>query len=167
MAPPWHQVASAVPANLPRFFRACGAAEGIRTPDPRITNAVLYQLSYSGIGAHVARFALSGKSPSPRPTWEAFADRERINEWRVMLVKGAVWYNAGMVKTLEQAIAQVAILPDADQEQIGRQLLSHVEKLRQLREEIDKGIRSLDAGEGKPLDIEDFLRRENERYGRP
>jgi hypothetical protein len=28
--------------------RHCGAAEGIRTPDPRITNAVLYQLSYRG-----------------------------------------------------------------------------------------------------------------------
>jgi|HubBroStandDraft_6_1064221.scaffolds.fasta_scaffold117836_2 hypothetical protein len=28
-----------------------GAAEGIRTPDPRITNAVLYQLSYRGIPA--------------------------------------------------------------------------------------------------------------------
>ena len=27
-----------------------GAAEGIRTPDPRITNAVLYRLSYSGAG---------------------------------------------------------------------------------------------------------------------
>jgi hypothetical protein len=26
-----------------------GAAGGIRTPDPRITNAVLYQLSYCGI----------------------------------------------------------------------------------------------------------------------
>ena len=26
-----------------------GAAEGIRTPDPRITNAVLYQLSYRGL----------------------------------------------------------------------------------------------------------------------
>jgi hypothetical protein len=75
-------------------------------------------------------------------------------------------YSACMVKTLELAIEEVANLPDADQEQIGRRLLSHVEKLRQLRVEIDKGIRSLDAGEGKPLDIEDFLRRENERYGR-
>jgi hypothetical protein len=71
-----------------------------------------------------------------------------------------------MVKTLELAIAEVANLPDADQEQIGRRLLSHVEKLRQLRAEIDKGIRSLDVGEGKPLDIEDFLRQQNERYGR-
>ena len=26
-----------------------GAAEGIRTPDPRITNAVLYRLSYGGL----------------------------------------------------------------------------------------------------------------------
>jgi hypothetical protein len=71
-----------------------------------------------------------------------------------------------MVKTLEKAIAEVSNLPDADQEQIGQRLLSHVEKLRQLRADIDKGIRSLDAGEGEPLDIEAFLEQENERYGR-
>jgi hypothetical protein len=70
-----------------------------------------------------------------------------------------------MVKTLEKAIAEVANLPEADQEQIGQRLLSHVEKLRQLRADIDKGIRSLDAGEGRPLDIEDFLRRKNEHGG--
>ena len=75
-------------------------------------------------------------------------------------------YNAAMVKTLEKVIAEVSNLPDADQEQIGLQLLSHVEKLRRLRAEIDKGTRSLDAGEGKPLDVEDFLRRQNERHGR-
>jgi hypothetical protein len=71
-----------------------------------------------------------------------------------------------MVRTLEIAIAEVSNLPDADQEQIGPRLLSHVEKLRQLRTEIDKGIRSLDAGEGKPLDIDGFLRSKNERHGR-
>jgi hypothetical protein len=71
-----------------------------------------------------------------------------------------------MVKTLELAIAEIASLSDADQEKIGQQLLSHVEKLRQLRSEIDKGIRSLDAGEGKPLDIETFIREQNERHGR-
>jgi hypothetical protein len=64
-----------------------------------------------------------------------------------------------MARTLEQAIAEVSNVPDAHQEQIGQRLLLYVEKLRQLRAEIDKGIRSLDAGEGKPLDIEDFLRR--------
>jgi hypothetical protein len=71
-----------------------------------------------------------------------------------------------MVKTLEQAIAEVANLPAADQEQIGRKLLSHVERLRQLRIEIDKGIRSLDAGEGRPLDIDAVLREINESHGR-
>jgi hypothetical protein len=71
-----------------------------------------------------------------------------------------------MVRTLEKAIADVSNLPDADQEQIGQRLLSHVEKLRQLRADIDKGIRSLDAGEGRPLDIENFLRGKNERHGR-
>ncbi len=71
-----------------------------------------------------------------------------------------------MVKTLEKAIAEVSNLPDADQEQIAQRLLSHVEKLRQLRADIDKGIRSLDAGEGEPLDVEAFLKGENERHGR-
>ena len=70
-----------------------------------------------------------------------------------------------MVKTLEQALAQVAVLPEDDQEQIGRQLLSHLEKLRQLREDIDKGIRSLDAGAGTVLDIEEFLDQLHARYG--
>jgi hypothetical protein len=63
-----------------------------------------------------------------------------------------------MVKTLEMAIAEVANLPDADQEQIGRSLLSHVEKLRRLREELDKGVRSLDAGKGTRFDLGKFVR---------
>jgi hypothetical protein len=70
-----------------------------------------------------------------------------------------------MVRTLEQAIAQISRLPDADQENIGRRLLSHVEKLNSLRGEIDKGIGSLDAGEGGALNIEDFLRDKNSRHG--
>jgi hypothetical protein len=70
-----------------------------------------------------------------------------------------------MVKSLEQAIAEVATLPDADQEQIGRRLLSHVEKIRRLRADIDRGIRSLDAGERRPLDVEKFLHEKNERHG--
>ena len=72
-----------------------------------------------------------------------------------------------MVRTLEIAMAEVSNLPEADQEQIGRRLLSHVEKLRHLRAKLDKGIRSLDAAEGRSLDIEAFLRSKNERHGRP
>ena len=71
-----------------------------------------------------------------------------------------------MPKSLEIAIAEIANWPDADQEQIGRQLLSHIEKLRRLRGELDRGIRSLDADQGKPLDIEDFLREKNKQHGR-
>ena len=70
-----------------------------------------------------------------------------------------------MVKTLERAIAQISRLPDADQEQIGRKLLSHVEKLTALRQEIDKGVQSLDASRGVALDMEDFLRVKNSRHG--
>lgn len=73
----------------------------------------------------------------------------------------AIWYTVLMVKTLEQAIAEVERLPAEDQEQIGRTLLSHVEKLRALRVEIDKGIRSLDAGQGKESSIDDFIRQKN------
>jgi hypothetical protein len=62
-----------------------------------------------------------------------------------------------MVKVLEEAIAALSNLPDDDQEQIGRKLLSHVERIRQLRAELDKGIRSLDAGEGREFDMDRFL----------
>jgi hypothetical protein len=62
-----------------------------------------------------------------------------------------------MVKTLQQAMVELAALPDSDQEQIGRQLLSHVEKLRSLRNDIDRGIRSLDEGRGKSLDFDEFI----------
>src|SRR5258708_8961873 len=61
-----------------------------------------------------------------------------------------------IVKTLEKAVAEASALPEADQEQIGRQLLSHLEKLRQLPMEIAKSIRSLDPAEGKPLDLYAF-----------
>ena len=70
-----------------------------------------------------------------------------------------------MVRTLEQAIAQISRLPDADQEEIGRKLLTHVEKLKALRTEIDKGMQSLDEGKGRALDLEDFLRDKNSRHG--
>ncbi|HEY7301041.1 MAG TPA: hypothetical protein VH684_24390 [Xanthobacteraceae bacterium] len=64
-----------------------------------------------------------------------------------------------MVKTLEQAIAEVAALAESDQEQIGRRLLSHVEKLRRLREELDKGAGSLDAGKGMAFSIDELIER--------
>jgi len=71
-----------------------------------------------------------------------------------------------MTRTLEKAIAEVASLPKSDQDQIGRELLAHVRKLQRLRADIEKGIRSLDAGEGRELDIEDFLKRARRRHAK-
>ncbi|MGZ8299759.1 MAG: hypothetical protein ACXWU5_05005 [Rhodoplanes sp.] len=64
-----------------------------------------------------------------------------------------------MVKSLEAALAEVATLPEAAQEQIGRELLAHVEKLRELRADIEEGIRSLETEGGIDLDIEDVIER--------
>ena len=48
--------------------RSVGAGEGNRTPDPRITNALLYQLSYSGArGAEYRHSALRGQPPEGFP----------------------------------------------------------------------------------------------------
>ena len=69
-----------------------------------------------------------------------------------------------MVRTLEQAIAQIARLPDDDQERSAASC-SRIEKLNALRTEIDKGIVSLDAGEGRALNIENFLREKNLPHG--
>jgi hypothetical protein len=70
-----------------------------------------------------------------------------------------------MTKVMKQAIEEVSALPESDQENIGRQLLSHVEKLRRLRVEIDRGESSLDAGRGSELDIEAFVARARARRG--
>ena len=71
-----------------------------------------------------------------------------------------------MTKTLKDALAEVATLPESDQELIGRELLVHVENLRSLRADIADGVRSLDAGKGKGLDIEDVISRGRGRYAK-
>ena len=62
-----------------------------------------------------------------------------------------------MVKTLELAISRASELPDAEQEQLRRELLEHLDALAQLRAAIDIGVRELDASQGKPLDIEEVI----------
>ena len=71
-----------------------------------------------------------------------------------------------MVKTLQRAIAEAEKLPNAVQERIGRELLTHIEKLRSLRADLEKGIQSLDKGAGRELDIEDVIRRARRRNAR-
>ncbi len=67
-----------------------------------------------------------------------------------------------MINALKEAIEEVSALSEADQEVIGRGLLSHVEKLRKLRNEIEKGLTS---GEPREFDIESFIQKRTQ-YGR-
>ncbi|HEX8664214.1 MAG TPA: hypothetical protein VF744_09320 [Beijerinckiaceae bacterium] len=69
-----------------------------------------------------------------------------------------------MTELLQKAFAEAARLPEAEQERLGRDLLAHIEKLRVLCEEIDKGLRSLDAGAGRELDIEAVIARAHRKH---
>jgi hypothetical protein len=71
-----------------------------------------------------------------------------------------------MTNALKEAIAKVATLPEAAQQKIGRELLLHIEKVRRLRSELEKGTRSLDRGEGRELDMDDLTQRPRAHYGR-
>jgi hypothetical protein len=71
-----------------------------------------------------------------------------------------------MTRTLKEAIAEVESLPEAAQEHIGKELLQHVDKLRRLRSKLDKGVQSLDRGEGRELDIKSVLKRARAQHGR-
>ena len=77
-----------------------------------------------------------------------------------------MWYTAGMVKTLEIAISKVSALPEAAQEQLGREILERIETLAQLRAEIEIGVRELDAGLGEKLDIEAVIREARAEHAR-
>ncbi len=63
-----------------------------------------------------------------------------------------------MVKTLELALAKAIALPEAAQEQLGRELLERIETLDGLRREIEVGIQELDAGLGEELDIDQIIK---------
>jgi hypothetical protein len=71
-----------------------------------------------------------------------------------------------MVKSLEIAISKVAALPEAAQEQLGRELLERIETLKNLRAEIEVGIRELDSGLGEELDIEELIRQLRQEHAR-
>jgi hypothetical protein len=69
-----------------------------------------------------------------------------------------------MTNALKEALTELERLPAADQENIGRQMLQHVEKLRLLREDIDASVRSLDAGMGREVDMRDVVSRAHARH---
>jgi Arc/MetJ-type ribon-helix-helix transcriptional regulator len=71
-----------------------------------------------------------------------------------------------MVKTLKLAMSKAATLPEAAQEELGRELLEHIETLSELRAEIEIGIKELDAGKGEKLDIDEILREAHKEHAK-
>ena len=71
-----------------------------------------------------------------------------------------------MTKLLEEAMAKVSKLPEATQESIAEDLIAHVTSVEHLRAELQKGIDSLDLGEGQELDIEQVIRTARAAYDR-
>lgn len=67
-------------------------------------------------------------------------------------------YNGRMIKMLELAFSKAASLPEATQEQLGRELLERIDALTALRAQIEIAVRQMDAGMGEELDIEEFIK---------
>ncbi|MBV8565620.1 MAG: hypothetical protein JO163_22005 [Methylobacteriaceae bacterium] len=61
---------------------------------------------------------------------------------------------------------KAASLPEAAQEQIGREMLERIDTLEQLRAELEIGIGELDAGLGEELDIEDVIKRAHAEHAK-
>lgn len=72
-----------------------------------------------------------------------------------------------MIDLLKQAVEAAATLPDSDQQKIGRDLLVHVDKVRALRADLERGLRSLDMGRGRTVDIEELIRQARAGRGQP
>ncbi|MDP2409468.1 MAG: hypothetical protein Q8M26_04185 [Pseudolabrys sp.] len=71
-----------------------------------------------------------------------------------------------MTKVLREAIAKVEALPEAEQDRIARELIVYLDRLGSLRAEVETGVRQLDAGEGRELNIEDIIRQARDEHGR-
>jgi len=70
-----------------------------------------------------------------------------------------------MVRALELAMTKAADLPEAAQEQLGRELLERIDNLSSLRAEIQIGLDELDAGKGEELDVEELIREARKEHG--
>jgi hypothetical protein len=70
-----------------------------------------------------------------------------------------------MVKALELALTKAAALPEAAQEQLGRELLERIDSLALLRADIELGLNELDAGKGEEIDIEDMIKQARKEHG--
>ena len=69
------------------------------------------------------------------------------------------------MNALEIAIDKAHTLPKETQEQIGRDMLLRIEKLEQLRADLQVGIDELDAGGGEEIEIDDIIGEAHRQHG--
>jgi len=56
-------------------------------------------------------------------------------------------------KTLQAALEKAAELPQEAQDEIAREVFERMDSITRVRAALEVGIRELDAGEGKPLEM--------------
>jgi len=71
-----------------------------------------------------------------------------------------------MIKTLQIAISKATALPDAAQEELGREMLERIDALAELRAAISVAARQIEAGEEEDLDIEAVIREARQQHGK-
>jgi len=71
-----------------------------------------------------------------------------------------------MEKTFALATKEVAKLPKETQAEFGRDLIDRIAAWRELREKIAEGVRELNAGMGRPLDIKKFMKEFRRRHAK-
>jgi hypothetical protein len=68
-------------------------------------------------------------------------------------------------ETLQLAIRKAQNLPEAAQEELGRDVLLRIQELEDLRAKIRVGVEELDAGQGGPLDMRQIKAEARRHYG--
>ena len=68
-------------------------------------------------------------------------------------------------ETLQLAISKAQNLPEAAQEELGRDVLLRITELEELRAKIRVGVAELDAGKGSPLDMREIKAEARRHYG--
>jgi hypothetical protein len=68
-------------------------------------------------------------------------------------------------ETLQLAISKAQNLPEAAQEELGRDVLLRITELEELRAKIRVGVAALDAGKGGLLDMRKIKAEARRQYG--
>jgi hypothetical protein len=67
--------------------------------------------------------------------------------------------------TLQLALIRAETLPEAAQEELGRDVLLRINLLEELRAEIQIGVDQFDAGQGGPIDLDKLKAEARQLYG--